>query len=180
MRGGRKVVGLGLIPMLFLGAACSKHGGGGGGGGESSPTALDLNTPVITNLRVSFRGACMLPGDNPGLIEVLAMEYTDADGNLRGGTLDDAATATVGGTQPISSPIPSGAVTISGTTSGTITATFCTHFGDNANITERVKVTDTSGKVSNELALVVQKPGGAPLLPHGADLSLRKSMEFVH
>src|SRR5215510_5415705 len=131
MRGGRKVVGLGLIPMLFLGAACGKHGGGGGGGGESSPTALDLNTPVITNLRVSFRGACMLPGDNPGLIEVLAMEYTDADGNLRGGTLDDAATATVGGTQPISSPIPSAAVTISGTTSGTITATFCTHFGDN-------------------------------------------------
>src|SRR5215813_7362383 len=97
MRGARTVVGLGLIPVLFLGVACSKHGGGGGGGG-STPTALDPKTPVITDLRASFHGACKLPGDNPGVIEVLAMDYTDVDGNLRGGTLEDTATAVVGGT----------------------------------------------------------------------------------
>ena len=181
MRGARAIVGLGLIPVLFLGVACSKHGGGGGGGG-SSPTApaLDPNAPVIANLRVSFRGACMLPGNNPGVVEVLAMDYTDVDGNLRGGTLDDTASATVGGTLPLTAPIPSDGVTISGTKSGTITATFCTHFGDNSNIIERVKVTDASGKVSNELALTVPKPGGAPELPRGADPEARKSMEFTH
>ena len=179
MRGARAIVGLGLIPVLFLGVACSKHGGGGGGGG-STPTALDPKTPVITDLRASFHGACKLPGDNPGVIEVLAMDYTDVDGNLRGGTLDDVATATVGGTLPLTAPIPSEGVTISGTKSGAITATFCTHFGDNSNIIERVKVTDASGKVSNELTLTVPKPGGAPELPRGADPEARKSMEFTH
>ena len=88
MRGARTVVGLGLVPVLFLGVSCSKHGAGGGGGG-SSPTALDPNTPVIANLRASFHDACKLPGDNPSVTEVLAMDYTDVDGNPRGGTLGD-------------------------------------------------------------------------------------------
>jgi hypothetical protein len=174
MRGSRTVVGLGLIPVLFLGVACSKHGGGGG----SSPTALDSNAPVIANLRASLKGPCTLPGSVPGLIEIIALDYTDADGNLRGGTVDDTTTAAVGGTIPLSAPIPSEVVTISGTTSGTITMTFCTHFGDNSNFTERVKVTDASGKVSNELTVNVARPNGAPLLPRDADPAARKSIEF--
>jgi hypothetical protein len=176
MRRTRAVAGLGLIPMLLLAAACGKHGGGGGGGG--SPVALDPNVPVIANLRVSMKGACTLPGNVPGGIEVLALDYTDADGNLRGGTLDDTTTAAVGGIMPFSAPIPSDGVTITGTTSGTITATFCTHFGSNSSITEQVKVTDASGKVSNELALNVPRPNGAPELPRDADPAARKSMEF--
>jgi hypothetical protein len=106
------------------------------------------------------------------------MDYTDADGNLRGGTLGDTATAAVGGSLPVSVPIPSAAVAISGTTSGTITATFCTHFGSNSSFTELVTVTDTSGKVSNQLTLNVPRPNGAPLLPRDADPSARKSLEF--
>src|SRR5262249_25845827 len=175
MRGGKTVVGLGLIPMLFLGAACSKHGGGGG----TPLTPTDVKFPMIANLPAAFGAACTLPGDVPGLIELLAFDYTDADGNLRGGTLNDTTTAAVGGTLPFSSPIPSPAVAITGTTSGTITGSFCTHFGSNSNITEQVTVTDASGKVSNELTLNVPRPNGAPLLPRDADPSLRKFPEIV-
>ena len=171
---GTTIASLGLIPVLLLGVACSHHGGSGGG----SPTATDPNGPVIANLRVSFGSACTLPGDIPGLAEVLAFDYTDADGNLRGGTLNDRATAAVGGSIPFSAPIPSDTVTITGTTSGTIAAGFCTHFGDNSNLTEQVTVADASGKVSNQLTLNVPRPNGAPLLPRGADPSIRKSPEL--
>ena len=170
MRGARAFAGVGLIPVLFLGAACGHHGGGGG-----SPTATDPNIPVIANLRVSFGGRCALPGNIPGVIEVLAMDYTDADGNLRGGTLNDTATAAVGGSMPLSAPIPSDGVTITGTTSGTITATFCTHFGGNSSLTENVSVTDASGKASNQLALNVPRPNGAPELPRDADPEAHRS-----
>jgi hypothetical protein len=172
MEGRNTVASLGLIPVLLLGVACSHHGGGGGGG---TPTALDLNSPVIANLRVSFGPACTLPGSEPGLAELVAFDYTDADGNLRGGTLEDTTIAPVGGTIPTTESIPSDGVTITGTTSGTVAAAFCTHFGDNPNFTEQVKVTDATGKVSNVLALNVTRPSGAPLLPRGTDLSIRKS-----
>jgi hypothetical protein len=173
MRGVRAVVGLSLVPVLLLAAACGKHGGGGG-----SPVAEDPNVPVIANLRASFGPRCTLAGNIPGTVEFLAMDYSDADGNLRGGTLDDTATAAVGGSIPNSAPIPSGPVSITGTTSGTITATFCAHFGSNSSFTEQVRVTDASGKVSNELTLNVPRPNGAPELPRDADPAARKSLEF--
>jgi hypothetical protein len=175
MRGARAVLGLGFIPVLLLGAACSKHGGGGGGG---SPTATDPNIPVIANLRVSFGPRCTLPANIPGTIEMLAFDYTDADGNLRGGTLDDTSLFAAGGSIPASAPIPSDSVAMSGTTSGTITVAFCTHFGSNSSFTEQVTVIDTSGKESNQLTLNVPRPSGAPLLPRDADPSARKSLEF--
>ena len=91
-------------------------------------------------------------GNIPGVIEILVMDYTDNDSNLRGGPWA-TATAAVGGSLPVSVPIPSAAVAISGTTSGTITATFCT-FGSNSGFTELVTVT-TPGKVSSQLTLNV-------------------------
>ena len=174
MRGRKTVASLGLIPALLLGVACSHHGGGGGG----LPTAPDTNGPVIANLRVTFGPACAVAGGLPGLAELLAFDYTDADGNLRGGTFNDTATFSMGGVAPSSEPIPSDGVTISGTTSGSIVAAFCVRFGTNSSLTEQVKVTDASGKVSNELALNVPRPNGAPELPRDADPTARKSMEF--
>ncbi|MGH7319310.1 MAG: hypothetical protein ACRELA_06750 [Candidatus Rokuibacteriota bacterium] len=173
MRGKRTLASVGFIPLLLLGTACGKSGGGG-----SSPTAADPNTPVITNLRVSFGARCTLPSNLPGTIETLAFEYTDADGNVRGGTLENTASAAVGGSITLTPPIPSPGVTITGTTSGTVTVTGCLHFGSNASVTEQVKVIDASGKASNVLKLEVPRPAGAPLLPRDADPASRKSLEF--
>jgi hypothetical protein len=173
MRGAKTVAGLGLIPVLLLGAACSHHGGGGG-----SPTATDPNTPVISNLRVSFSGSCTLPGGMPGTVETIAFDYADADGNLRGGVLESTASAAVGGSITLTPSIPSPGVVISGTTSGTITLTACLHFGGNSSVTEQVKVTDTTGKASNVLTLAIPRPAGLPLLPQGSDSTPRKSLEF--
>lgn len=171
MRRKRTLASISVIPLLLLGTACGKSGGGG-----SSPTAVDANAPVIANLRVTFGARCTLPSGAPGTIESLAFDYTDADGNVRGGTVENTATAAVGGSVTLSGAIPSPGVTLTGSTSGTISLRFCTHFGSNASITEQVKITDASGKGSNVLALDVARPGGAPLLPQNADPALRKSL----
>ncbi len=60
-------------------------------------------------------------------------------------------------------------VTVTGTTSGTVTAAVCIRFGGNARFTLRVKVTDASGKMSNVLTLEVPNPGGVPLGTRGSD-----------
>jgi len=173
MRGKRTLASMGFIPLLLLGAACGKGGGGG-----SPPTAADLNAPVIGNLRVSFGSRCTLPGNVPGTVETLAFEYTDADGNVRGGTLENTTSAAAGGSMIFTPGIPSPGVAISGTTSGTITVTACLFFGSNSSVTEQVKVTDASGKASNVLSLEVPRPGGAPLLPHSDESGLGKRLEF--
>jgi len=171
MRGKRNLASMGFIPLLLLGTACSKSGGG-------SHTAVDPNAPIITNLRASFGGGCILPGNVHGTIETIAFDYADADGNLRGGSLESTATAAVGGSVTLRGAIPSPGIGISGTTSGTITVTACLFFGSNSSVSERVKVTDASGKTSNELSIVVARPGGAPLLPRDADIPARKALEF--
>jgi hypothetical protein len=172
MRPGRVWASLGVGSVLLLGTACSKSGGGG------SHTATDPNVPIITNLRVSFGPRCTMSGNITGTVEILAFDYADADGNVRGGTLENTTSAAVGGVIAVSLPIPSPSIAISGTTSGAITAAACLSFGSNASVTEQVKVTDVSGKVSNVLSLEVPRPGGAPLLPHDADPAIRKSLEF--
>ena len=169
---------LGLLSLLFLGVACGK--GGGGGGNASQPaTVTDPNAPMITNLRVSFGpgAGCTLPNQNRGTIENLSFDYVDADGNLRGGVVANRTTAALGGAASFSLPLPSPGVTMSGTRSGTITVTACLFFGSNSSISEEVRVTDTSGKGSNVLALEVTRPAGLPLLPRDGDPSMRKSVD---
>jgi hypothetical protein len=167
MKGARVLVGT-IIPVLLLGAACGGKGGGG--------THTDPNTPVINNLAVSFRGRCTLASGTPGTIEVLTFEFIDADGNVRGGILENRTTAVAGGTLTFTTAIPDSGVTIAGTTSGTISVTGCLVFGSNPSVTEEVQVIDSSGKRSNVLKLEVARPGGAPLLPQDGDRELRKSL----
>jgi hypothetical protein len=176
----RAIRSLGLLPVLLLGVACSKGGGGGGGGGSPSLTATDPNVPVITNLRVSFGASCVLRNQVRGTIENVSFDYVDADGNLRGGVVDNRTSAPIGGQITVSLPLPSPGVTMTGTTSGTITISACLFFGGNASISEEVRVTDVSGKTSNVLSLEVARPAGLPLLPQGADPAARKSLEFAH
>jgi hypothetical protein len=97
----RALGSLGLLSLLFLGVACGK---GGGGGNTSQPaTVTNPNTPMITNLRVSFGAGCTLPNQNRGTIENLSFDYVDADGNLRGGVVDNRTTAAIGGSATFSS-----------------------------------------------------------------------------
>jgi hypothetical protein len=93
------------------------------------------------------------------------MNFTDVDGNVSGGK------ATVNGTFDRSAsfvfdiPIPSAGATISGTTSGTITLHTCVRYGSSTALTVAVRVTDASGKVSNELSAPIIRPAGFPLRP---------------
>lgn len=175
MRVSRTLAGLGLLSVLLSVAAC-----GGGGGGAGSPVTVDPNAPVITNLRANFGPRCTLPGVNlPGTIESLAFEYTDADGNVRGGTVENVVSAAQGDPITLTPVIPSPGLTTTGTTSGTITITGCLRYGGNSSVTEQVKVTDASGKASNMLTIEVPRPGGAPLLPRDTDTAPGKSLEPV-
>jgi hypothetical protein len=150
----------------------------GGGGGGGAPAAVDPNAPVISNLRVSFGPRCMLPTVNlPGTIEVLAFEYTDADGDVRGGVVESTSFFAGGGTVALNAAVPSPGVTITGTTSGTITFAACLRFGNTPSVTEHMKLTDAAGRASNELTLEVPRPAGAPLLPRDVDAAPRKSPE---
>ncbi|HEX2501020.1 MAG TPA: hypothetical protein VHO73_06150 [Methylomirabilota bacterium] len=175
MRGTRTLASLGFLPLLLLGAACGKGGGGG-----SSPTVSDPTVPVIANLRFTLGGPCTIARTNtPGTEETLLVDYADADGNLRGGTMEVRGTAEVGGPITLQGAIPSAGVTISGTTSGTVAMGACLHFGSNASVTEEVRITDASGKASNVLTIGLPNPGGLPLLPRGAESPPRKEPRSV-
>ena len=131
MRATRTLTRLGLLPLLLLGAACSKGGGGG-----SPPTVTDPTVPVIANLRFTLGGPCTIGGTNTrGTEETLLVDYADADGNVRGGTMESRASAQVGGPITLQAAIPSPGVVISGTTSGTVVMEACLHFGSNASVT---------------------------------------------
>lgn len=169
-RAGRS---LGLLPLLLFGAACGKDGGGG-----SSPTAADPTIPVIANLRASLGQPCVVSGVS-GTVKTLVFDYTDADGNLRGGVVEFKATFDFGVSSILTAAIPSGAVGITGTTSGTITVTSCVHFGSSTSLTQEVRVTDASGKASNVLTTIVSNPGGVPLLPRDRDTAPREGLEFA-
>ncbi|HEY7602556.1 MAG TPA: hypothetical protein VIB60_08630 [Methylomirabilota bacterium] len=175
MRASKTVRCIGLVVVLVGFAACGGNGNGNGNGGASS-SATDPNAPVLTNLRATFGSRCTLPGNAPGTTEVLAFEYADADGNVRGGTLENTTSGVAGGSITFSPGIPSPGVQISGTTAGTITFAACLRFGSTAAVTEQVKVIDASGKASNVLIIEVRHPGGGvPLHRRDADPDFRKS-----
>lgn len=172
MRGKRTLASMGFIPLLLLGTACGKSGGGG-------HAATDPNAPIITNLRASLGRPCTVSGVNlPGTVGVLDLDYTDADGNVRGGSVEVVGTFPVGGAINVTGAIPSPGVAITGTTSGTIHLALCIRFAGNATVREQVKVTDTSGKVSNVLTIEVQVPAGLPLGPRGTDGAPGMKLEF--
>lgn len=179
MRWTRTLARAGVIPLLVLATACGQDGGGG----SSPPTVPDANAPVIANLRVTFGTPCSIPADDenlPGTVEFLAFDYADADGNLRGGTVErTVAFAAFGGGSGVTLAIPSAPVAISGTRSGTITVAFCIYFATNTSATEQIKVTDASGKTSNVLTLEVPRPAGLPLLPRDAGPVAGRSLEFA-
>ncbi|HEY7140234.1 MAG TPA: hypothetical protein VIE44_09065 [Methylomirabilota bacterium] len=170
----RILTSLALAPLLLLCAACGKGGGGGG----SSATATDPTIPVISNLRVTLGPACTA-GGMTGTRKTLVFDFTDADGNLRGGTVTFRATFDLGGPSTLTGTIPSGSVAITGTTSGSLAVTSCLRFGSNASFTQEVVVTDASGKTSNVLSQVVPNPGGIPLQPREPSAAPGQGLDSV-
>ena len=148
---GRGGVAIGLTALLT---------GCGGDHGSS----VDPNAPVITNLVTAFLGACQT-GAGPGRGRRLTVNFTDADANVSGGK--GTVTATFDQQTPIvvEFPIPSDSVQIAGTTAGTVTILGCVHYGSRSALTEAVRVTDASGKGSNELSATTPRPAGFPQLP---------------
>ncbi|HZS32872.1 MAG TPA: hypothetical protein VFC42_05790 [Methylomirabilota bacterium] len=155
-------------PMLVgLGAAVVALAGCGGGG--KGGTAPDPNAPVISDLVGEFlSGTC--PG--PGTPRRLTFRFQDADGNVSGGTVSVVATFDGGATFPVDFPIPSPALRITGTTSGTITLSACVTYGSRTSLTEAVTLTDASGRKSNTLTTTTPRPAGAPELPQPAPAPL--------
>lgn len=118
-----------------------------------------------------------------GLLLVLSFVPACGGGGGGGASVDPNAPvishlrANFGGRCTLSGGLPGTGIAITGSpTSGTITLTSCFRFGSNDTVSEQVKVTDVSGKVSNELRIDVPRPGGAPLLPRDADPAIRKSL----
>ena len=143
-----------VLTSLII-AAC------GGGGSDSTGPA---NAPAIADLTVTFGAGCRLPSGLPGTTEVVSLSYTDSDGDVRGGIVSDVTTPNVGPPITLTAAIPSGSVTITGTTSGQITVTMCFRFGVVTSFTEAVVVFDAAGHPSNELTFRGTRPGGAPEL----------------
>lgn len=143
-----------VIGLIVLLAGCGGDGG----------TSVDPNAPAISNLVTAFLGACTT-GAGPGTGRRLTMNFTDIDGNVSGGK--GTITATFDQTTPlvVDIPIPSVSGSINGTTAGTITFLACARYGPNSNLTEAIRVTDASGKVSNELSATTPRPPGFPQLP---------------
>ncbi len=155
---------LGIVGTIagFLAVALALVLAGCGGGGKKGTTTSSPETPVIANLVVTSLGVPCVVGGTSGTGFRHTLDFTDADGDLRGGTLELRTEGNVSGSSTDSAPIPSEAVSITGTTSGQITFTSCVHFGSNSRGTERVKVADAAGHESNEVSAEFGRPAGAP------------------
>ena len=169
MRASSTCRSLGLLVVL---AALSACGSGGGGG-----TSVDPNAPVISNLRVTFGARCSLSNGLPGTIEFVGFDFGDADGDVRGGTVESTATFGFGDPSVLTAPIPAPGVTIDGASAGTISVRACLRFGSNSSYREQVRIIDVSGRSSNTLTATVSKPAGLPLTPLDTDPAPYRSLE---
>jgi hypothetical protein len=133
----------------------------GGVGNSTAPSP----GPVITDLSGRFVSAGCVVSGRVGTALVGTVNFTDSDGDLAGGKAQITGTFLPSGpsTDRVSD-IPSSSVTISGTTSGTVSAVLCVRFGSSTGIQFSVAVTDNAGHSSNVLSTSVSRPPGAPLV----------------
>jgi hypothetical protein len=147
------------VSVLALGVL----GCGGGGSGAAGPA---VNAPVIANpVLAAVPGTCTVPGIGPGAPMLLTFDYTDADGDLRGGTFEGTVSDPAAGTLAFSVPIPPAGSGVTGTTAGQVTVSQCVRFGTSTSVQETVVVTDAAGHRSNTLTFPVPRPVGAPERP---------------
>jgi hypothetical protein len=132
-----------ILAIVLAGCGSSHHSG----------TTTPSNSPVISDLGVATSPqGCSVQGF-AGHPRTVTFTFMDTDGNETGGHVDLVLSGG-GPTQSLASPVPSGFVTISGTTSGTITVLLCIAVvGGSATLT--VSLTDAAGNTSNTLSAAV-------------------------
>jgi hypothetical protein len=139
---------LSALAVALAGCGSSHHGG----------TTTPSTTPIINDLGVATAPqGCTVQGF-PGHPRTVTFNFTDTDGNETGGHVDLSLSGG-GPVSSLSSPVPSGFVSISGTTSGTITVSLCIAIvGGSATLS--VTLTDAAGNQSNTLSAAVagQRP----------------------
>ena len=144
------VRGVAASTILAIGVAgCGGHSSSGTG--PSQPGA-----PVISNLAAQYgRGTCAIQGRTGRPLDV-TLQYSDVDGDVRGGTLQATGTF-LPSNQPIevNFPVPSNAATITGTTAGSITAFGCVLFNGGSALSLAVALVDKAGHSSNVLTALV-------------------------
>ena len=158
----------GFLKSIARGAAASTIlaiGVAGCGGHSSSSTAPPQpGVPVIFNLAAQYgSGTCPIQG-RTGRPLIVTLQYSDSDGDVRGGTLQTTGTF-LPSNQPIHVDfgLPSEA-TVTGTTEGSITAFACVLFGGGSALSLTVALVDKAGHSSNVLAVQVN-----PEVPRGRD-----------
>jgi hypothetical protein len=128
-----------VVPAILL-AGCD--------GGGNGPTA-ESQAPVIANLVALGSGSCGNPPQGFRVeVGAYSFDYTDANGDVRGGSVE------VGGGAHLTLAVPSARVSITGTTSGKITVLECFVVMGNVAVSKlrRVTLVDAAGNRSNELA----------------------------
>ncbi len=137
---------LGLVVTLLIIANC--------GGGKKSPAAPSPDAPVIANLDLTLlQQTCTVQGLS-GTLEVVEFDYTDANGDVSGGQVELVVRKSL----TVTGGVPSAGVTITGTTSGHITAALCVAIDGASWGTREVTLTDAAGNRSNTLSLVQLPP----------------------
>ena len=190
-----------LAVSLWLFAGC--NGGSVSQGAATGPTATLgetpaggrrsveqplLRAPVISNLVVAFSQPCTIPREDgsvsDGTLRAVRFSYSDADGDLVGGSVVRSGTFLRGrvvlNVTENTFPIPSQRVTITGTTRGTVTFLFCTRFGTSTAVMETVQLIDAAGLRSNTLSRTVTRPPRAPEVRRPGEASPLEAIREAH
>jgi hypothetical protein len=150
----------GFLKSIVRGTAASTIlaiGVAGCGGHSSSSTAPPQpGVPVISNLAVQYgSGTCPIQG-RTGRPLIVTLQYSDSDGDVRGGTLQTTGTFLPSNQLiEVNFPVPSNAATITGTTEGAITAFACVLFDGGSSLSLTAVLVDKAGHSSNLLAVLV-------------------------
>ena len=146
----KSIRGIAASAILAIGVA------GCGGHSSSGTSPSQPGVPVISNLAAQYgQGTCPIQG-RTGRPLIVTLQYSDADGDVRGGTLETTGTF-LPSNQPIevNFPVPSNTATVTGTTAGSITAFACVLFNGSSALSLTAALVDKAGHSSNVLSFLV-------------------------
>lgn len=167
-----KRIAIQTVPFLVLAivlAACDGDHGG--------PAAPAPGVPQISNLNASFQGGCTVEG-RTGTVLSETLNYSDSDGDVRGGTLQTTGRFEPSGNSiDLNFPLPSKA-SVTGTTEGTIQAFACVGFGTGSTaLTLSVALLDAAGHSSNILSTRLNRPSETREVPPAGETGRGGTME---
>jgi hypothetical protein len=133
---------LALAACVLLAAGCDN--------GTAGPSSLD--SPIISNFLIGRDDTLPCPSDEKP--RAASIDYTDPQGDVRGGSVEIEFKRGPISIDEIHSTVPSGPVTITGTTAGQVKVRFCVETVG-AEVDAIIVLTDVAGNRSNELKATV-------------------------